>query len=276
MHIIDTGNENKHDISDLAVDIANVIDALHSHHFSVALARLLNKICVADEFTILVFEPGKVPVPIYPHINLEEEDAFNNYLNTWHKNDMTLHSTILDERKVACIRDVISNLSDFKKSDFYQQYYRQLGYSDEVIIKLSLNDDCYMVLFLGRDAMASPILTHEIASIETLLPIIESLAKQYWIENARSSSQVAPFSLQLESALQHFGAGVLTEREQEVSGLLLKGMCSKSIARQLDISIDTVKVHRKNIHDRLGTSNQSDLFLHFINELKSKVVVYSH
>ena len=42
---------------------------------------------------------------------------------------------------------------------------------------------------------------------------------------------------------------------------------SQSIADQLNISVGTVKVHRKNIHSRLNTSQQSEIFTLFLNHL---------
>ena len=70
-----------------------------------------------------------------------------------------------------------------------------------------------------------------------------------------------------EQALRTFGQGVLTRREQEITALILQGHSSQSIADQLNISVGTVKVHRKNIHSRLNTSQQSEIFTLFLNHL---------
>ena len=76
----------------------------------------------------------------------------------------------------------------------------------------------------------------------------------------------------MKQALSSFGSGILTPREQQISGLILQGHSSKAIANQLNISLGTVKVHRKNIHTRLKTSTQSEiftLFLAHLNELEA-------
>ena len=60
---------------------------------------------------------------------------------------------------------------------------------------------------------------------------------------------------------------MLTHRECEIAGLILKGHSSKSIARIIEISPGTVKIHRKNIYRKLGISSQSELFSLFLGNL---------
>ena len=49
------------------------------------------------------------------------------------------------------------------------------------------------------------------------------------------------------------GQNVLSSREREVLRLLVKGMTSKEIARELDISLPTATFHRNNICSKFGT-----------------------
>jgi RNA polymerase sigma factor (sigma-70 family) len=44
----------------------------------------------------------------------------------------------------------------------------------------------------------------------------------------------------------------LTEREREVVQLVVKGLSTKEIARQLDISTRTVETHRANLMRKLN------------------------
>lgn len=43
----------------------------------------------------------------------------------------------------------------------------------------------------------------------------------------------------------------LTEREQEIVSLISSGLANKEIARRLDLSVGTVKVHLHNIYSKL-------------------------
>lgn len=51
----------------------------------------------------------------------------------------------------------------------------------------------------------------------------------------------------------------LTFREVEIIRLICQGLSSEQIAEQLNLSVETVKTHRKNIHFKLGISKVADL-----------------
>ena len=53
--------------------------------------------------------------------------------------------------------------------------------------------------------------------------------------------------------------GALTHREREIMGLVSEGLSNKEIARQLNISQGTVKVHLYNIFQKLEISNRTVL-----------------
>jgi two-component system, LuxR family, response regulator FixJ len=52
---------------------------------------------------------------------------------------------------------------------------------------------------------------------------------------------------------------LLTERQRDVFDLLIRGLQTKDVARQLDLSPRTVEVHRANILERLHISSFSQL-----------------
>ena len=60
----------------------------------------------------------------------------------------------------------------------------------------------------------------------------------------------------------------LTPTEVEVSRLVASGKCTKEIARQLNISSETVAFHRKNIRRKLGICNRKINLCSHIASLK--------
>ena len=64
--------------------------------------------------------------------------------------------------------------------------------------------------------------------------------------------------------MQQLRGAQLTARELDVGRLMLSGCSNKEIARKLEISAETVKVHKKHIYSKLGIKSQSELFSIFL------------
>lgn len=58
----------------------------------------------------------------------------------------------------------------------------------------------------------------------------------------------------------------LTERERQILGLVARGLANKHIARELDISVRTVEVHRARVFDKMGARSAVEL-AHCLREL---------
>ena len=56
----------------------------------------------------------------------------------------------------------------------------------------------------------------------------------------------------------------LTKREKEVMELVVTGKLNKDIAKQLEISIKTVEVHRANVMEKMGVTSVADLVRMFL------------
>lgn len=58
-------------------------------------------------------------------------------------------------------------------------------------------------------------------------------------------------------------ASPLTPREQDVAGLLARGLSDKEIADQLSLQVGTVKVHVKSLLRKFGTANRTQFALRY-------------
>ncbi|MBW6079306.1 helix-turn-helix transcriptional regulator, partial [Pseudomonas aeruginosa] len=91
------------------------------------------------------------------------------------------------------------------------------------------------------------------------------LARQFCAGRADlSPNPQADLAPRLQEVLRGFGRDVLTDREREACHLLLSGHSAKSSARLMDISPETVRMHRKNLYTKLEVGSQSELFALFI------------
>src|ERR1019366_2724443 len=59
----------------------------------------------------------------------------------------------------------------------------------------------------------------------------------------------------------------LTEREQQIVRMVFDGHCNESIAHTLNIAYGTVKIHKKNIYQKLQISSESDLLRMVIGKI---------
>lgn len=56
----------------------------------------------------------------------------------------------------------------------------------------------------------------------------------------------------------------LTPRERELLAALAGGLTNAQIASKLEISLNTVKFHLKNLYDKLGVSNRAQAVAHYL------------
>jgi len=59
----------------------------------------------------------------------------------------------------------------------------------------------------------------------------------------------------------------LTRREKEIAKLLLEGYSSPQIANMLEIKLNTVKAHNKNIYGKLGINSRPELFIKYADRI---------
>ena len=101
-----------------------------------------------------------------------------------------------------------------------------------------------------------------------LTPLIEKICQQYWSQ-AATDEQSPNIRARMQHALDHFGASLLTQREKQVVHLILHGHTTKTVSEELNIVVETVKLHRKHAYAKLDINSQSELFYLFIDSLMS-------
>ena len=83
----------------------------------------------------------------------------------------------------------------------------------------------------------------------------------------RPPSSNGPLRPDIEEAIERFGSASLTKRERDVIKLVLRGLPSKLIARELKIAPKTENVHRRNAYAKLEVDARSALFFQFLQSL---------
>lgn len=84
---------------------------------------------------------------------------------------------------------------------------------------------------------------------QDLLDLIHNAINKHKEDRHKNSSQ--------NQTLERINS--LTRREKEVMELVTTGMLNRDIAKQLEISIKTVEVHRANVMDKMAVNSVADL-----------------
>jgi DNA-binding NarL/FixJ family response regulator len=127
--------------------------------------------------------------------------------------------------------------------------------SEVKIVMLSAHEDSYH-LEKALGAGANGYLSKEIEAKE-LLPALQAVMRG---ERVFSRSILQLIQRTSTSIDDNSGAAVsLTKREQEILGMVVKGLTSIEIADKLSISPRTVETHRFNLITKFGVKNTAGL-----------------
>jgi len=155
--------------------------------------------------------------------------------------------------------------SGFEESEVYRRHYQDFGEADEVQHVIT---QCRGFTLIAGTGSAEPFADAEISRHAAAHPLIAAglarLAKLLEPELAEGDGESQGG---VDFALEQFGAGVLSERENEVIHLILRGHNSESVASQLGISWNTARRHRTRAYAKLGVTSQGELFYAFLRTL---------
>jgi DNA-binding NarL/FixJ family response regulator len=84
------------------------------------------------------------------------------------------------------------------------------------------------------------------------------------IKNVAAGKSVIDKQLQRADTLKGERDAALTARELEVLQYIVAGKSNKEIASDLELSVNTISVHRANIMDRLGIHKTAELVVYAI------------
>ena len=148
----------------------------------------------------------------------------------------------------------------FRKSRYFSSYYADVGLADEIGMFMERRDRGTIFVSLGRAVGMQPFSSRGVQRLRLFLPIIDALMFRQWDAVIPAEAR----SPTLDQTLRGDPFSMLSAREREIVGLILKGHSSKSIAWELSIAVGTVKNHRKSIYRKLSITSQSALFARFL------------
>ncbi|WP_083627640.1 helix-turn-helix transcriptional regulator [Salinicola sp. MH3R3-1] len=147
----------------------------------------------------------------------------------------------------------------FTRTEYYQRYFRRNIVADEVHFNQKLDAGRTLCLSLGSTRSFS---RQALGSLTLMQPWLLALMRlrMHFEPQDDGEAGLHPWHPLPDRALEFDSRYALTEREREVSQLMLGGSSTKEIARRLAISIETVRAHKKHLYAKLGVNSQSELF----------------
>ena len=253
-------------VSDLAFHhrLGKLLEQLGEPRFWPVLASFLGEIATFDTWVVLLFQAQLPPLILADHAaNLAADDLFADYRAGLYRIDPFYAFSQQNPMPGLYRLDDVAPDS-FRDTEYYRQYFSRNVGEDELQFLLPIAGQGVLSLSLASRQRFS---ASEIGNCQLFSPWLLTLLRKAWqfdtslIEQQHNN----PVERQsrLEDALRQRGNPQLTEREVQVALLILAGHSTKAIARELGISLDTAKVHRRNLYAKLGVSQQAGLFLLF-------------
>jgi DNA-binding CsgD family transcriptional regulator len=253
--------------------VAQLIEALDKPNFWAQLVRLLNQYVSFDSWVALQFSSRQRPL-VFAECPAEDgtpDQLFQDYLKGLYLLD-PFYIASREHSQTGLFRLAEVAPEHFELTEYYQRYFRLNVVADEIQFNCQLDTDRTLCLSLGSTQRFSP---EQIALLSLIQPWVLALLRQrlpFELLEPDVHTEVQPHALpatddwrtQLEASVQQSRGAQLTARELDVGRLMLSGCSSKEIARKLEISVETVRVHKKHMYSKLGIKSQSELFSIFL------------
>lgn len=253
-------------------ELATVFAAASRRQGALALIEVLNDCFDVDSTLVIHFPRGEGPTLTFSRFDSatrsESVDAYfrgHYVLDPFYRRlDECLRSGMLS------LREVIEE--NFDQSDYYLVHYRSAGLIDELCFCCGDRESGSVLLSLSRAVGHEPFDAGEIEAARTITPLVIRVLEDSWrnlgadqLSENEGRRITTELHRRLETARSNFGRSILTPREFEILQLILRGNSVELISRKLAISVETVRVHRKHIYQKLDIKSQAEVFSLFLD-----------
>lgn len=246
--------------------VADVVTASNSKSIAEQLVALICVTVPNDGASLLAFHKDASPdVLAHSMPPATRRHFLDRYLAGPYLLDPLYQMALSDDKPTMCrFRD--TQPDRFRSSEFYRQYVERTHLVDEMDFLCEVSSTSTLVIVAGRtENRYSQAERNRFHLIE---PIVQAGMRRVWAEQEHvPDERHRDIHQRLTECYEHFGSDVLTQREREITQLLLRGHSTKSVARRLEIAPGTVMVHKRNLFSKLGVTSQLELFSRFIEKL---------
>jgi DNA-binding CsgD family transcriptional regulator len=251
-------------LTDWNAGSARLAIAVGAEEIGSALSALLQIIVEFDAIFLATFRRDAPPTVAY-FVGTREPGA--HYQDGPYLLD-PFYAHFLKGGSDGCYR--LSDLAPdgFRSSEYFSTYYGGLNIGDELGMLVTMDPQSCAHVSLVRRPGAARFTTRDCKWLDAGGPLTPEVMRRINATLAPPTRHQSVVHESLQRAYQNFGTSVLTEREHEVTQLLLRGNSAKSIARSLLIATETARNHLKRIYSKLGVASQAELFALFFRALE--------
>ncbi len=148
--------------------------------------------------------------------------------------------------RVVCLDEQVSE-RELLQSDYYLEFMLPNNHRHVADMFFRRESHIIAVLTMLRSELVGPFAVDELAHLRTLQPFLE-----YTLNSVYLPKRIQ----QRRGAQERFG---LTDREVDVLELIVAGANNKEIARELGLSLATVKTHIQHIFHKAQVSSRTAL-----------------
>jgi len=255
--------------------LAKLVEHCNDNEFPHQLTKACQLLTHYQSTVIIAYPKGRLPVHIYDNLPAEQISltltpyfAGSYLLDPYY--ELGKNSS---PNGIYRLKDLAPD--HFYQSEYFRNYYAHTQLSDETGLLININPDLYVIVSLGHRENDEELIKLQLKNLQTSHALLVALCQKFWQKNGvgmeliygQHDEEQPKYGASLDKTFLNFGRDFLSDRECDVVRLILKGHSSKSIARVLDISPDTVKVHRKRFHTKLEVSSQAELFSLFLDAI---------
>jgi DNA-binding CsgD family transcriptional regulator len=246
-------------------ELAVIVAELGGSGFSAAVLALLQAIVPCDDAAVFLYGRKRKPRCIADASQRTDLQArFKPYLaGTYLLDPFYIRSRNL--KAPALLRMVDIAPQDFEASAYYVGYYKHGGVLDEINLLVPLEPGRVFAVCLERSTESRAFGADEIEVLRSWLVPLSELVRRHAELSGGLFPEPQPDvqttnDRELSHVLADFAAQQLTPREHEVVLRMLEGEPPGDIGTTLGVSVETVRVHRRNIYVKLGISSLAELF----------------
>ena len=241
---------------------ARLVLAIGKPGFAEALLAAAGARIDHDAAALMVLHPAAPPAVLVDRLKpAERSHLYGDYLSgVYALSPFYRASQKLKAPRVARVRQIAPQ--GFAQSEYYRRYFALIGVDDMLGVLLPASDSEIVFMSFSRSTGRPRFTKRDETALAGQAEIFSAAVTRHCeIAGPLASRHIAAAASPRPRKPPPSG---LTAREAQVVNLMLEGHSARAIAEVLKISNETVRVHRRNIYEKLGISSQAELFRWFL------------